>query len=278
MLFLRHGRTNVFVWRKGFQEPINKIAEYTTRRRIAAVTKVLLSLLVLLAASPFCDASSILTGRVYLLGCSADFQAGSDYLFGDGRRPFAIFGLGFNEPGDCHLSALERGRTYKSTLPLTLDGPRPENFLGDGGIGGASFSFFNGKPRGDSVVYFGAMLFNIPRLPIPDVSVPELSLSGLPLEYILHLRAWETWDDFFYGGRSIFELRARGRARARSLNFYGYRDPESGRWLYDFVRGEVDLLASVPEPATLALTAAGLLAFVALTAAARRRSSARTAT
>jgi hypothetical protein len=128
------------------------------------------------------------------------------------------------------------------------------------------------------VVYFGAMLFNIPRLPIPDVSVPELSLSGLPLEYILHLRAWETWDDFFYGGRYIFELRARGWARARSLNFSGYRDPDSGRWLYDFVRGEVDLLASVPEPATLGLTAAGLLAFVALTAAARRRSSARTAT
>lgn len=124
----------------------------------------------------------------------------------------------------------------------------------------AEFNFLNGRRYSDSVVYFGEVLLRIPRLAIPDVSLPQLRFSGLALDYLVHFKAWETWDDFYYGGRPIFRLSARGRGRVRDLNFDGYPGYDNGRWIYDFAGASVDLFESVPEPETVGLAVAGLLA------------------
>lgn len=221
--------------------------------------KIALGVLALLSAGQLSEAASILTGRFDLHGgCTHNLAVWGRYLFGDGRQPFAIFGLGQNDPTGCSLVELEPGRTYR------------ENFLAGGGIMSAEFNFLNGQLYPDSVVYFGEILFNLPRLSIPDISVPLLNLSGLTIEYLIHFKAWETWDDFCCNNTPpIFDIDARGWGRARRLTFEGHPDSD-GRWLYDFTGASVDLFQSVPEPGTWGLTGLGVLA-LGIRAAVRRR-------
>jgi hypothetical protein len=235
------------------------------------------------ALAPIAPAASVLDGHFQFgYGCSFLYGHGGITGTDDAGSSFSFVGFGTNDPLGCQMYDLLAGQTYTNTLPVDSTWYHLPNTFGMGGtarnfhaqsalIGGRLYTY---------PVFHGDILFKIPSITIPDTTTPLITLTDLPVEYLIVFDGWGTWWDYEWGDSPTFHFSASGIARISSLMLEGWEDHE-GVWRYHFHTAGVNLSepgiwtvltadVSLPEPQTWTLLTAGLVTII-FGAAFRRR-------